>query len=151
MIDPPLPIVFQLPQWRRARVIGVVAIVLASMIGIGGCSWFGPTPQQQFIEALNRGDGPRANEIWNKMSAKDRLRWHRGQGITPAVSPKEAAKILSEMPPEEAQGEITINPNLGGSLLDLPKLGTPQPAAQSSATPPDRQGAPSFATPPDQP
>ena len=92
--------------------LGLLVTVLAC--SVNGCFLFHrnkTTPQQELFEALNRG-----------------------QGITPAVPPQEAIKKLSEMEPDEMQGQITIKPpNAGGTLLDLPQLtghpaGNPAPS-----------------------
>ncbi len=57
-----------------------VAIVLA------GCSLVRreqATPQQRFLEALNRGNAPEAAEIWRNMTPEQRAAWSRGQGLGP--------------------------------------------------------------------
>jgi hypothetical protein len=101
--------------------------------GVSGCFLFHkPSPQQELFEALNRGEGPRASQLWLKMSPEDRVKFSRGEGITPAVPPQQAIKKLTEMEPEEMQGQITIAPpNAGGSLMDLPRLAAPPPGAPS--------------------
>jgi len=115
--------------------LGLLVTVLAC--SVNGCFLFHrnkTTPQQELFEALNRGDGPRATQLWLAMSPEDRVKFNRGQGITPAVPPQEAIKKLSEMEPDEMQGQITIKPpNAGGTLLDLPQLtghpaGNPAPS-----------------------
>ncbi len=106
-------------------------IILIMAAGISGCSLFHrETPQQKLFDALNRGNAPAASQIWLSMSPKDRVKFSRGEGITPAVPPKEAVKMLTQMPPDEMQGEVTITPpGSGGSLLSLPALAAPQPSA----------------------
>jgi hypothetical protein len=103
--------------------------------GVSGCFLFHkPTPQQQLFEALNRGEGVQASQLWLKMSQEDRVKFNRGEGITPAVPPQEAIKKLSEMEPDEMQGQVTLKPpNTGGSLIDLPRLAAPPAAAPSPA------------------
>jgi len=107
------------------------ALVLFVALGVGACSWFHrPTPQQQLLDALNRGDGVQATHLWLTMSEKDRMKFNSGQGLTPAVPPKDVIKKLSEMSPEDMQGTVTISPpGEGSSLMDLLKLATPQAAA----------------------
>jgi hypothetical protein len=113
---------------------GMLVTVVAC--SVSGCFLFHrnePTPQQQLFEALNRGDGPQATQLWLKMSQDDRMKFNRGEGITPAVPPQAAIKKLSEMDPDDMQGEITIKPpNAGAGLLDLPKL-MDHPAARAPA------------------
>jgi hypothetical protein len=110
-----------------------VALLLLLGAGVCACSWFHhPTPQQQLLDALNRGNGIEANHLWLTMSEKDRMKFTRGEGITPAVPPQQVIKTLTEMSPDDMQGQITIKPPAeGGSLLDLPKLAAPQTAAPS--------------------
>jgi hypothetical protein len=110
------------------------ALVMMLACGVTGCFLFHkPTPQQQLFEALNRGEGAQASQLWLKMSQEDRIKFNRGEGITPAVPPQEAIKKLTEMEPDEMQGQVTIKPpNAGGSLMDLPRLAAPPPPAAPS-------------------
>ncbi len=88
------------------------------------------------LDALNRGNAAQATHIWHQMSQKDRMRFNRGEGLTPAVPPQQVVKTLTEMPPDEAQGPITIKPpGAGGTLLDLPQLAHPQTAAPAPGPP----------------
>jgi hypothetical protein len=98
---------------------------------LSGCFLFHrESPQQKMLDALNRGNAAQASQIWHQMSQKDRMKFNRGEGLHPAVPPKEAAKMLSQMPPGDMPSEITITPpNQGGSLMDLPKMINAQPAA----------------------
>lgn len=116
------------------------AFILIISAGISACSLFHrETPQQKLFDALNRGNGPAATQIWLTMSPEDRLRFNRGEGITPAVPPQEAVKRLTQMTPDEMQGQVSIKPpNAGGTLLDLPTLAAPQ-SGPSSSTPPGSQ------------
>jgi hypothetical protein len=117
---------------------GRVVLVLLFAAGISACSLFHrTTPQQKLLDALNRGNGIQANEIWRSMSQKDRVKFNRGEGFKPAVSPEQVVKKLTEMSPDEMQGEITIKPpDAGASLLDLPKLAQPQSAPHAAPQPP---------------
>jgi hypothetical protein len=72
---------------HRARA-GIVCAALA-VIGIGGCSLFHhntESAQQKFVEALERGNGPEANQIWLKMNEKERADWAHSVGMKPNVS-----------------------------------------------------------------
>ena len=113
-------------------------LLLLIVSGIGACSWFHhPTPQQQMLDALNRGNAAQAGYIWQQMSQKDRMKFNRGQGLSPAVPPEQVVKTLSQMSPDDAQEPITIKPpGPGGTLLELPQLVHPQPAAPPAAAPP---------------
>jgi len=109
-------------------------IVLAASIA-GGCSLFHrnqKTPQQEFVDALNRGNSAEATQIWFQMSPGDRNKLRRGYGITPAVSPEQAMKLLNQAQVNESERPITIAPDLGASLMRLPALATPPPAAAAS-------------------
>ncbi len=107
------------------------AFVLLVAISACACSLFHrETPQQKMLDALNRGNAAEASHIWQEMSQKDRMKFNRGQGFTPAVSPEQTAKMLTEMPPGEMPNQVTIQaPNAGGTLLELPRLANPQQAA----------------------
>jgi len=116
-------------QWRSAWVLIISG-------GLSAC-WLlhKETPQQKLFDALNRGNGPAATQIWLAMSPEDRLKFNRGEGITPAVPPPEVVKRLTQMAPDEMQGQVSIKPpNAGGTLLDLPALAAP-PSGSSSSTP----------------
>jgi hypothetical protein len=112
------------------------ALVLIISAALSGCWLFHrETPQQKLFDALNRGNGPAATQIWLAMSPEDRLKFNRGEGITPAVPPQEVVKKLTQMAPDEMQGEVSIKPpNAGATLLDLPALAAP-PSGASSSTP----------------
>jgi hypothetical protein len=118
------------------------ALVLVLAAAMAGCSLFHhPTPQQQMFDALNRGNGAEASQLWRTMSGEDRLKFNRGEGIAPAVPPEQVVKMLSERPPDENTREITIKaPNTGATLMDLPQLVKPQaPAPVSPAAAPALQ------------
>ncbi|MFZ0888639.1 MAG: hypothetical protein WA005_09320 [Candidatus Binataceae bacterium] len=109
-------------------------IVLAGSIA-GGCSLFHrnrQTPQQKFVDALNQGNSAEASQIWFQMSPDDRNKLRRGYGITPAVSPDQAMKLLNQAQANQSERPITIAPDLGASLMRLPALATPPAAAAAS-------------------
>jgi hypothetical protein len=111
---------------RRAALVLILCTIAAS------CSLFhSETPQQKLFDALNRGNGLEANQLWQNMSEKDRLKFSRGEGITPAVPPQQVVKMITQMQPEDMQGQITIRPpENSGTLLDLPSVAQPQPAQE---------------------
>jgi hypothetical protein len=72
-----------------------------------GCGLFhhSETPQQQFTEALGRGDSARASYIWNNMSSQDRAKFERGEGIRPQADPSAIAAQIERHREEEQGGE----------------------------------------------
>ena len=109
------------------RCDGVLALVLAAMVS--GCSLFhhGETPQQKFLDALNRGNSPEASQIWLTMSPDDRNRWRRGEGLSPAVPPDQAMKMLNEQGVATDQGQVNFGPNGAAGLLSLPAAAAAAP------------------------
>ncbi len=94
-----------------------------ALIGVAaGCSLLhhGQTPQQKFLDALNRGNSAEASQIWLTMTPDDREKFRRGEGLSPAVPPEEAMKMIDEQGASGDEGPLTIRPNTGASLLDLP-------------------------------
>ncbi len=108
------------------------AASLAFILAVSGCALFGcsrQTPQQKFLDALNRGNSAEASQIWLTMTPEDRNKFQRGQAMTPGVSPQELTKTLDEQGASTDQGPITIGPHSGASLLDLPSAaGSPPPS-----------------------
>lgn len=78
----------------------MIVILLAAL---AGCAMLhhGDTPQQQFMSALQRGNGPEASQIWLNMSADDRANLSHGKGLKPLTSPEEIKAKLTE---QERQG-----------------------------------------------
>ncbi len=115
-----------------------LALILSLAAALSACSWFHhPTPQQQLFDALNRGNGIEASHLWLTMSQKDRVKFNRGEGITPAVPPQQVIKKLTEMSADDMQGQVTIKPPAAeNGLLELPKLAAPQTAAPSHSKAP---------------
>jgi hypothetical protein len=89
------------------------------------------TPQQQMIDALNRGNSVRATDIWLHMTLEDQSKFRRGEGIRPVVPPEQAMKALSEQQQNGEEGQVTIGPH-GGSLLDLPSAAAPPDSSPPS-------------------
>jgi hypothetical protein len=63
------------------------------------------------------------------MTPDDRNKFRLGQGMSPAVSPETVAKTLREHGTATDEEKLTVAPNGGAGLLDLPS------AAASSETP----------------
>lgn len=110
----------------------------AVAIGISGCwPWHhsGPTPQEQYLQAISRGRSAQASQIWLNMSPQDRLKWDTGQGIKPSASPEEVKKRVMQHYMGQMNGQIgkqdetieNLTPNMGGGLQELPKLANPPP------------------------
>ncbi len=106
-------------------------------VALAGCSLFHhETPQQKMLDALNRGNAAQASQLWHQMSQEDRMKFNRGQGLHPAVPPQEAAKLLSQTPPDEMPNEITLKPpEGGGALSELPKIIHQQSGAAAPSAP----------------
>jgi hypothetical protein len=119
------------------------ASLMGCLIALGGCSLFhhGPTPQQQYLEAIERGNAAQASQIWLKMSAEDRNKFARGEGIQPSVTPQQVNNGITEHYAEQSEDDsapkqIELTPSMGGGLQGLPSLlegygsgsGQPQPA-----------------------
>jgi hypothetical protein len=108
---------------------------------LAGCWPFhhGPTPQQQFIAALARGNGAQAASIWRAMTPQQRLEFARSQGINAPASEREARQaVLRKLQekyasPDQEQAAL---PDLGApkaSLFDLPAYA---PEASPNPAPP---------------
>lgn len=121
-----------------------LTLLCCLMLTGAGCSLLhhGKSPQQQFVEALDRGNGIKATNIWLHMSAEQRLDLQHGIGITPSpASKQEIQQKIRRHLEDEAQGgdngesgqqvegteqSITV-PNVpdGGGLRELPMFAEP--------------------------
>jgi hypothetical protein len=125
--------------------IAFAAIACALATGACGCwPWHHsePTPQEQYLHALSRGQSAQASQIWLNMSPQDRIKWDTSQGIQPSASPGEIKTQVMKHYQEQMGGENgdqdesieNVSPDLGGGGLGaLPKLATPPP----QSAPPD--------------
>jgi len=130
----------------RAAAVRAIAL-LACTLALAGCWPFGhsgPTAQQQYLDALNHGHSAEASQIWLNMSAEDRAKWARSEGVSPQVSPGEIKKQVMQHYQDEAgseqegDGGVTrIVPAGGAGLQNLPQLVAPQNSAPSSPVPDD--------------
>jgi hypothetical protein len=110
------------------------------MAAVGCWPWHkSETPQQRFIEAINRGESAQATQIWLSMSPEDKIKFAHGEGMQPGTKPEDVKKLVLQHYENQAEGaqgtgEGTIeglNSNIGGAgLQNLPSL------AQPSQTPP---------------
>lgn len=130
------------------RAAGFRAVAaLACALAIAGCWPFGhrPTPQQQYLDALNHGHSAEASQLWLNMSPEDRAKWARSEGVSPQVSPGEIKKQVMQHYQDEVgseqegdSGVTQIMPAGGAGLQNLPSLAAPPnsaPAAPASDVP----------------
>jgi len=90
----------------RARVLAAVLLAVPLFAPFMGCWPFhhGPTPQQKFFDALNRGDPVEANQTWLTMSAEDREKLMRGEGVAPRPSAEEIQAAIQR----HKEGDTTL-------------------------------------------
>jgi len=65
-----------------------ILLIAASAGAASGCSLFhhGKSPQQQYMEALMRGNSVQAATIYTSMSQDDRMKLSRGEGFSPKAA-----------------------------------------------------------------
>jgi hypothetical protein len=94
-----------------------------------GCFLFHKeSPQQQYTEALMRGNSMQASQLWLNMSPDDRMKFARGEGFKPGQSTKKDVQqmMMNHYQDEGGEGsgegqQIQQVPTpLGASLKDLP-------------------------------
>jgi hypothetical protein len=106
----------------------LLTIVLSAA---SGCSLFHKkSPQQQYTEALMRGNSMQASQVWLNMSPEDRMKFARGEGFQPdeSTQKKDVQQMMmnhyanqsGEGPGTAEQMEQQIPTPLGASLKDLP-------------------------------
>ncbi len=93
--------------------------------------------QQEYTEALMRGNSMQASQVWLNMSPEDRMKFARGEGFQPDESTKKDVQHMmmnhyenqsGEGPSTAEQMEEQMPTPLGASLKDLP-------AASGSSSP----------------
>lgn len=104
--------------------------MLAVVVVASGCWPFHKeSPQQQYSEALMRGNSMQASQIWLKMNAEDRMKFARGEGITPdkQMTKKDVQQMMMDHANQGQQGPINAEQMeeqmptpLGASLRQLP-------------------------------
>jgi hypothetical protein len=130
------------------RIIAAALLCLLSL-SAPGCSLFhhGESPQQQFMNALNRGDGAQASQLWLTMSAKDRSNFSHDIGLKNTPNKDDVEKALLKHQQDEAKkgdedpddmgagnggdsdsGQVEVPGVPAGGLSNLP-LFNPQPPA----------------------
>ena len=125
----------------------VVVAVAICAVSVAGCwPWHKKTepPQQQFMEALSRGNGAQASEIWRNMDAESRANWAHSEGMHPMVPPDEVKKQVIEHYLKEAghgddTGDASVEnavPHVGhGGLESLPEYTGPSGAPATVTVP----------------
>jgi|SRR5271166_3689186 len=75
---------------------GSIVLVALAAMACSACSLFRrtPTSQQQFVDALSRGDGAQMNQIWASMSPEDRNKLRFGQGLDHKIDPNQVEQQL---------------------------------------------------------
>ena len=107
--------------------LAAMIVFTACAIVLGGC-WHKETQQQKFLEALNRGNGAEAGEIWRNMDPDSRAALAHNEGIKPKLSPAQVQQQVMKHYQGDAQGEHSdetiesVTPNIGsGGLESLPE------------------------------
>ncbi len=84
----------------------IVAAALLCLLDLSahGCSLFhhGEPQQQKFMNALNRGNGAEASQVWLKMNAKDRSNLSHNIGFKAHVDKDDIGRALLKHQQEEA-------------------------------------------------
>jgi hypothetical protein len=123
--------------------------IAACAIALAGC-WHHESQQQQFMEAINHGNGAQASQIWLKMDAKSKADFAHSQGMQPNVSQDDLKKqvmqhYMDQQGGGDNGGESVEPPTAGvhlGGLESLPEFVGPSGAPPQAVTVP-AQNAPS--------
>jgi hypothetical protein len=100
---------------RNIRLASIAAALLA--LSANGCASKKETPQQQFTDALTRGNAAQASYIWNNMSAQNRASFSRGEGIKPQVDP---GAIAAQIVQHQAEQKGDDSGNDPPPTVDIP-------------------------------
>ena len=129
----------------RVKRAAIIVAAAASLV-LAGC-WHKKTQQQKYLEALNRGNGAQAGEIWRNMSADDRAALAHNEGIKPALSKAQMQQQVIQHFGGDAPGDSDetieqVTPNVGsGGIESLPEYigpsggGAPTVIVPSTTTP----------------
>jgi hypothetical protein len=102
--------------------------MLVSFLSIAaGCS-NRTTPQQQYYEALMRGNSANASQIWLQMTPEDRVKFQMGRGLNPQPRQEEIAKQIQKHRQQESseQDDSSISsPNPLQPLENQGSAGSP--------------------------
>jgi len=113
----------------RARVLAAVLLAVPLFAPLMGCWPFhqGPTPQQKFFDALSHGDAVEANQTWLTMSAEDREKLMRGEGLTQRPSPEQIQAAILRHQQGGTTPEVVVPPPAGLQNLNQVLRATPVP------------------------
>jgi len=111
--------------------------LLAMLTATSGCSLFHKkSPQQEYTEAIMRGNAMQASQVWLNMSPEDRMKFARGEGFKPTESTQKDVQQMmmdhanqsGEAPGTAEKMEEQMPTPLGASIRDLPAAsGSPAP------------------------
>lgn len=120
-----------------------MTLAIAVALSAAGCwPWHGKSPQQQYAEALMRGNAMEASQLWLNMSPENRMKFSRGEGITadPASQDEVRRQILTHYenqmeggPRNAEEMEEQIPTGLGASIQRLPEAAASSPPPQPAA------------------
>ncbi|MBE3603374.1 hypothetical protein IMX07_07025 [bacterium] len=90
----------------RARSASIAMLLAAA---VAGCSLFhhGESPQQRFIDELNRGNAAQASQTWLNMSERDREALSHNQGFKPQLTQKEVEEAVERQAERRAEAGVT--------------------------------------------
>ena len=134
---------------KRLAKFFLIAMLCASA---AACSLFGhdKSPQQQYTEALMRGNSMQATQLWLTMSPEDKMKFGHGEGFAPDGSSQDEVKrqIMNHVDDQTIEGpsggsggsgeevQQSIPTPLGASLQSLPGIsGSTSGPAPGSASP----------------
>ena len=112
------------------RIIVGVALICIFGLSAAGCSLFHhDSPQQKFMDALNRGSGAEASQRWLTMSAKDRSNLSHNIGFRREVNQGDIQRELLKHQKEQAAKNGDEDPdstidegNIDSQQMDIPGL-----------------------------
>ncbi len=113
------------------RIVAAVFVAFASTAFLA-CSMFhhgDVSPQQQFMSALQHGNGPQMNQIWLNMSPDDRANLAHSRGFKPLTSPDEVKAKLKQAAEAqnqdaEADGSGFVANDGGAQQIEVPTVNT---------------------------
>jgi hypothetical protein len=112
----------RLTMRAKAILLGVALMCAA----FAGCSLLhhGPTPEQQYVNALAHGYGAEASQRWLAMTPDQRISFQHGAGFEAAARAQTVKSAIAKRFAQDAQEGADISVSLpqtptGGSLQDL--------------------------------
>jgi hypothetical protein len=112
-------------------------LLFATLSTASGCFLFNKkSPQQEYTEALMRGNSMQASQVWLNMSPEDRMKFARGEGFKPDDSTKKDVEQMmmnhanqsGEGPSNAEQTEEQMPTPLGATLKELPAAESSSPS-----------------------